>query len=88
MESWGCVCVSPYIYIGLGQLRCVCLCVCLCVRACPWPQYLAKPTSSTWALYPHHVCPSHRPWSLCSHATLLSPRALESWSLTLQTDEL
>lgn len=25
MESWGCVCVSPYIYIGLGQLRCVCL---------------------------------------------------------------
>lgn len=64
------------------------VCVSMCVRACPWPQYLAKPTSSTWALYPHHVCPSHRPWSLCSHATLLSPRALESWSLTLQTDEL
>lgn len=79
------MCVSPYIYIGLGQLRCVY--VCECVRECEywWLQYLAKPTLSAWALYPHHVYPSHLPWSLSSHTTL-PLRALESWSLTLQTD--
>ena len=78
-----CVCISIYIHRAGPAQVCVCECVCAC--ECGWPQYLAKLT--TWALYPQHVYPSHLPRSLYSHATL-PWRGLESWSVTLQTDEL
>lgn len=81
-----CVCISIYIYTGLGQLRCVlCICECVCegwvaLVNCQVYSFHPGPTS------PHHVYPLHPPRILYSHSTLL-PRALESWSLTLQTDE-
>lgn len=62
------------------------MCVCVHVRV-GGPSDLAKLTTSTWALYPQHVYPSRLPRSLCSPATL-PWRGLESWSVTLQTDEL